>query len=375
MPEKRVSWAELFFDLVFIYAVTRISLLLGVDHTALGLLQALVAFVPVYWLWVGAAIQTNHRDVTRPLMRLALFAVALVALFMALALPEVFASSSERALLFAGAYWVGRLVLAAVSFSGPEHPIVSPYLVSLVVTAPLLVVGAVLPPDGRTALWAVAAVADLAAPRLLRSRLASNHFVAAHLAERFGLFVLIALGESVVVIGESAEEHRLDLATGAAVAGAFVLACALWWVYFHFAADAVRHALATAEAQLDIARTVLSYGHLSFIAAIILVAVGLHEAVAHPTEELSPGYAYLLGGGVALYLLSFGYTRWRMFRLLSTTRVTAGVVALAATPVLPLIPALAGLALLAVVVIVLNVYEWLSNDRIGWRFRLGRRAS
>ncbi|TQS47151.1 low temperature requirement protein A [Cryptosporangium phraense] len=366
MAEKRVSWAELFFDLVFVYAVTRISLLLGTDHSALGLLRGLIAFVPVYWLWVGTAIQTNHRDVARPVLRIALFAVALVALFMALALPEVFA---ESALLFAVAYWIGRFVLAAVSVSGPGHPVVSPYLVSVVATGPLLVVGALLSPGPRTVVWALAALIDLATPWLLRSRMASIHFDAAHLAERFGLFVLIALGESVVVIGESADEHGLDLASGVAVAGAFVLACALWWVYFHFAADAVRHALATAEVQLDITRTVLSYGHLSFIAAIVLVAVGLHEAVARPTEHVG----YLLGAGVALYLLTFGYTRWRMFRLVSKTRVTAGVAALLVTLGLPLMPALAGVALLAAVVIALNVYEWLTNDRISWRARLRER--
>ena len=136
------------------------------------------------------------------------------------------------------------------------------------------------------------------------------HFDAAHLAERFGAFVLIALGESVVAIGAAAaSEDRLSLASGVAVAAAFALVCGLAWVYFHFAADAMRHSLATARVQTDITRLVLSYGHLLFIAAIIMVAVGMHQAVTHPGDPRVARRA--AAGGTALYLATFGFTRGR----------------------------------------------------------------
>ncbi len=108
--EKRVSWAELFFDLVFVFSVTEVSTLILHDYSFAGLLRALVVFVPIYWLWVGTAIQTNQRDMSDPVLRLRIFAVALTAIFMALALPGSYADSG---LLFAVAYWCGRLILGA----------------------------------------------------------------------------------------------------------------------------------------------------------------------------------------------------------------------------------------------------------------------
>jgi low temperature requirement protein LtrA len=368
--EKRVSWAELFFDLVFVFAVTQTSALLGADHTGGGLLRALIVFVPVYWLWVGTSIQANQQDISGVVPRLRVFAVALVGVFMAIALPDAYGATGP---VFAVAYWVGRLVLGSALLRRGERsgmlPL-NPYTISMVLTGPLLVVGSLLPDVGREVVWAVAAVIDLATPTLLRSRLRGMHFNAPHLAERFGLLVLIALGESVVAIGVSAEGH-LDLWVGVAVAIAFVLSTGLWWVYFHFAADAVRHALATAQVQLDITRLVLSYGHLLFIAAVIGLAVGLHEAVAEPTHALSWSATGLLFGSTALYLAAFGFTRWTMFHLVSKTRLTAAAAVLVALPAAPFVPAVVALVLLALIVAVLNAVELRLNDRIGWRARRG----
>ena len=177
----------------------------------------------------------------------------------------------------------------------------------------------------------------------------------------------------MVAIGSSARDGRLTVAVGCAVAAAFALCCGLWWVYFHFAADAVRHSLATARVQLDIIRLVFSYGHLSFIASIIVVAVGMRESVARPGDELSWSTAGLLFGGTALYLATFGFTRWTMFRLVSVTRLTTAAVVLALLPLAPHVPALAAVAALAVVVAVLNVVELLRVGQIGWQAKLSRR--
>jgi low temperature requirement protein LtrA len=326
--------------------------------------------VPVYWLWVGTAILTNQVDISPAPARLRVFAVALVGVFMAVALPDAY---GPLGILFAVAYWVGRIALATALLHWPRRPtLLHPYLVSVLLTGPLLVVGALLPEGPRLVVWAVAAAIDLAGPTLLRSRIRAMHVDAPHLAERFGLLVLIALGESVVAIGASAHtDGHLDIAVGAAVAVAFVLSAGLWWVYFHFAADAVRHALATAAVQLDITRLVLSYGHLLFIAGIIALAVGLHEAVAEPLHPLSWGATGLLFGGTALYLGTFGFTRWAMFHLVSRTRLTAAAAVLVLLPVAPFLPALAALGLLAVVVAGLNAVELRINHREGWRARTG----
>jgi low temperature requirement protein LtrA len=372
--EKRVSWAELFFDLVFVVAVTRVSGLLTDSHSWAGVGQAVVVFVPIYWLWVGTAIQTNLQDTSRAVLHLRIFAVALAGVFMALALPQAY---GRLGLLYALAYWVGRLVLgiALVMASARTRVIpLNPYTVSMVLTGPMLVAGSFAHGDAREAVWAVAALIDLSTPTVLRPQLRRMHLDAGHLAERFGLFVLIALGESVVAVGTAAGAVELTVGRAFAVAVAFVLSCALFWVYFHFAADAMRHAMATAKVQLDITRLVLSYGHLAFIAAIIFTAVGLRESILEPGRHLSWAFAGLLVGGTALYLASFGFTRWAMFRLVSWTRLTAAGAVLALLPLAPHLPALTTLTAIALVLVVLNTVELMRVEQIGWRAKISGRA-
>jgi low temperature requirement protein LtrA len=372
--DKRVSWAELFFDLVFVVAVTRVSGLLEHHHSWGGVVRAIVVFVPIYWLWVGTSIQTNLQDTARPVLRIRIFAVALAGVFMALALPEAY---GRLGLLFALAYWLGRLVLGiGVVIASARNRVIpiNPYTVSMVLTGPMLVVGALVHGDAREAIWAVAALIDLSTPTVLRPQLRRMHLDAGHLAERFGLFVLIALGESVVAVGTAAGVEELTVTQGFAVAAAFVLSCGLWWVYFHFAADAMRHAMATAKVQLDITRLVLSYGHLAFIAAIIFIAVGLHESILEPSHHLSWSFTGLLVGGTALYLASFGFTRWAMFRLMSWTRLTAAAAVLVLLPIAPHVPALATLFGLALILIVLNTVELMRVEQIGWRARRPERV-
>jgi low temperature requirement protein LtrA len=370
--EKRVSWAELFFDLVFVVAVTRVSTLIERDQSLRGLVQALVAFVPIYWLWVGTAIQTNLNDVSRPALRLKIFAVALAGVFMALALPEAYAHSG---LLFAAAYWAGRIVLGwrILAHIGSGIP-ANPYSVSIFATGPLLVVGALLPGEWRLLVWGIAALLDLSSPTLFRRRLLAMHMDPSHLAERFGLLVIIAIGESLVAIMTSSPEH-LSPINLIAIALAFVVSVGLWWVYFHFAADAVRHSLETATVQLDIARIVLSYGHLCFVGAIIVMSVGVHDIVADPVEHPSWAVVGLLYGGVAFYLATFGLTRWAMFRLISFTRLGAAALTLMVLPLAPYVPAVASLAMVAVILVALNGVEFMLNQRIGWRTLLQRRAT
>src|SRR2546430_7426447 len=161
------------------------------------------------------------------------------------------------------------------------------------------------------------------------------------------------MGESVVQIGVAASggpsAAPLPADRLVATAGAYALACSLWWVYFVFAASAVRHALAEARIHADVVRPVFSYGHLLFICAIIAVAVGLAEVVAAPGTHLHGGPAGLLIGGCALYLATFGYTRWRMFPAVSWTRLGAAPLCPAVLPVAPPGPAPAvGLALVRI---------------------------
>jgi low temperature requirement protein LtrA len=360
--ERRVTWAELFFDLVFVFAVTQDSVLLHADHGPVGVLRAVVVFVPIYWVWVGTSIQANLNGLDRPVDRLAMFGVALGGLFMALAVSDAY---DGRSVLFAGSYWASRLILGSRLVLG-GHFSWNPVSVSMVVTGPLLLLGAVLGGDARLVVWALAAALDLSTPTLFRRRLQGIHYDAGHLSERFGAFVLIAIGESIVAVGAPAAAARhLHAAELASVAVAFALSCGLWWVYFQFATDAMRHALATARVQLNVTRHVLSYGHVLFIASIMTIAVGMTEAVSRPTEPLPWDVVLLLFVGCAVYLAAFGYTRWMMFRKVSSTRLAAAAAMLVAMPLARVLPAIAALGIAAAVLAVLNVVEYLrvSRDR------------
>ncbi|MFD0330252.1 low temperature requirement protein A [Streptacidiphilus monticola] len=331
ITEKRVSWAELLFDLVFVLCVTQVSALLHAHHDWRGLLHAFVVLVPVYWTWVGTSVLADITDTETPRGRLGIFAIGLTGLFLALALPQAYGS---RGLLFGAAYLAARWLLAAQIKLG-EGTLVGPMGVGAFLTGPLLLAGGLVDGWPRTALWGVAAAADLATPLAVRRKLLHIPFHPQHLPERFGLFLIIALGETLVSIGiPVASSARVTAAELVAVTLAYVLVCALWWVYFHYAADAMRHAMRTAAVPTDIVRQVLSYGHLSLVTGVIGVAAGISAAVTHPDRLLGVQTAILLFGGTALYLATFEYTRYRMFRLHSTTRLAgaAGVAVAAPSP-------------------------------------------
>jgi low temperature requirement protein LtrA len=352
--DKRVTWAELLFDVVFVFAITQVSALLHDDHSWAGVGRALVVFVPIWWAWVGTTIHANTHDVDTVPDRLGIFAAGLCSLFMALAVTGAY---GPRGVLFGASYLVLRLVLAALVFRGWRNVPVNSFSVGLLVTGPLLLIGGLFDGPARVALWGVAAVVDLVTPRLVRSRLARVRFHPAHLPERFGLFLILALGESVVAIGQVATIEAADAGRLLAVGAAFAFGCALWWTYFVYAAPAIHHAVATAEVQTDVVRPVLAYGHLLFVAGIIAVAVGLAESVAHPLAHLHLDAAGLLVGGTVLFLATFGYTRWRMFRKVSVTRLSAAAACLPVLPLALLLPAVATVLVLLAVVVGLNVVE------------------
>jgi low temperature requirement protein LtrA len=352
--EKRVTWTELFFDLVLVFAVTQIANLLHSHQDWATAGRALILFVPVYWAWVGTSVHANLHDVDNAVDRAGLLGLALCALFMAVSIPEAY---GENGLLFGGAYFALRVLLAVLYFRGRRITLITP-LVAATVSGPLMLAGGLVPLPWRTVLWGIAAIVDLATPRILRPRLTRLNFDAPHLVERFGLFLIIALGEMVVDIGATAAAlPRLTPAVIGAVTAAFVLAAGLWWVYFVYATSAIRHALSTAQIQTDIVRPVLSWGHLSFVAAIIAVAVGLTDAVAHPTQVLGWAAAALLFGGTALYLATFGYTRWRMFHTWAKTRLSTAAIVLVLLPFADGVPALLAVSVLALVVAALNAIE------------------
>ncbi len=353
LAEKRVTWVELFFDLAFVYAVTRASELLQEDHSPLGMLRALVVFIPVYWVWVGTTMHANLHDPDTTRDRLGIFSVGVCGLLLAITLPHAW---HNHGVWFGGAYWAARLVLLLLVTGRENRHAFTTFTVGASVTGPLLVAGGLLHDDSlRLVAWSAAALVDLATPQVAASRLARVPFQPDHLTERFGTFIIIDLGETVVATAAGAE--HLDWLHVAALLAMFTVACGLWWVYFSFGPDAIRSALEETEARIDLIRPVLSYGHLALIAGIVAIAAGIGRAVADPTESLPVDVAILLFGGTALYLVTFAFTRWRLFHTIAVPRLSAAVVVLTLFLLATRVWALISVVLLAITLITLNVIE------------------
>ena len=345
--EKRVEWVELLFDLVFVFAVTQVAARLGQEPTWHGVLAAFAAFTPFWWSWVGTAVLANSADMTATVNRLRVFAIGGCSLVMTVAVPSVFDGGGW---LFACAYAVLRTVLLQWWFAGVARRrwAPSPFTWSSFVTAPLLLVTVPLDGDAQVVAWAVVVLGELASSTLFRARLARLRINVTHMPERFGLVVIIALGETVVAAAAGLGGH-LDPEHVVALLLAWVLVCGLWWLYFAHSAAAIAYALETAESPSRVVRWIFSYGHYGLTLAVIAIAVALEHVVHSPGGRLH-GEQWLLCGGTALYLAVFTWQRWLMFRTVSPTRAPAAAAALLLGVVASFGPGMVGLALVAALV-------------------------
>jgi low temperature requirement protein LtrA len=304
--ERRTAWPELFLDLVFALGITEIAALAHQELTGVHLARTLVVLVPLYWAWVGTSVHVNTHGADTNLDRLGILAIALCALFMALSIPSAF---HGRAVVFATSYLALRAILSLLVAGGKKMN-VQPFLVSVIVTGPLLLIGAFVTP-AQLPIWGLAAAMDLATPLVLRRTLVQTHFDPGHLPDRFGSFLLVALGESIIAIGlPAASARHLEPEVFAAVAASFVLVSTLWWLYASFGAPSTARHLAKATAQTDVVRQTFAYGHLVLTASVISISVGFRAIVAAPDRHLPLGVAAMFLGGTAVYVASVGITTW-----------------------------------------------------------------
>jgi low temperature requirement protein LtrA len=275
--EQRATTLELFYDLVFVFAVTQVSHLLLAHLTWTGVGEAVVALLVVWWAWNYTTWVTNELDPESTAVRLLLIALMLASLLMAVAIPQAFGA---HALLFAGSYvaiQVGRhafLTFAAASPGTVERERAGRILTWFVAAGTLWVVGGIVDEPARVALWLAALVLDYAAPFVLywvpgRPRLTGDTWEVGteHFAERFQLFVIIALGESIVVIGATTSELRLTVTRAVAFGLAFLLTAALWWLYFNYVARIAQRRLELAADRTTLARDAYTYLHVVLVRA------------------------------------------------------------------------------------------------------------
>ncbi|MEV6768162.1 low temperature requirement protein A [Nocardia sp. NPDC051030] len=360
---ERASWAELFFDLVLVFAVTQAAHL-PVGHptwTAVG--QAVLLLAVMWWSWVGTTLAVHGvEDSNR--QRMFLFACGLCMFFMAITAPHAFDGHAQP-VIFASAHLVLRLMLwnemrrkGAFAGAGGFGMWLNPYTVTAV--AALMLLGAGIGPEGgvRNGIWIAAVLLAFGGPALFARRLQAMQFGATHLPERFALFVIIALGEMVASVGSQAAETHLGVSSWLSIVLIFLLACGLWWLYFAYGFAAVEHSLRTNQLRGVVVRDVLSYGHLLMVVGLVLVAVGARGMVAHPTEHAHGPTGYLLPMGATLFVSGFVFTRWRMFGAPTVGRTSVALLLAVLTAASPLLPPIAILALVAAVIAALNGFEY-----------------
>ena len=357
--EERVTALELFFDLVFVLALTQCTALMAADPTWQGLVRGLLVLAVLWWSWVGYAWLTSVVDPEEGVVRLAMFAAMAAGLVAALSVPDAF---GDDALAFACAYGIVRaahiwLFTIASRDEADFRRSVTGLGTSTTLGVGLLVAASA--SDGllQGALWALALLLDVGGPLLFWSE--GWRLMPAHFAERHGLILIIALGESIVAIGigsHAVVDGSVVLAATLGVA----IAAALWWLYFDVFAWLASRRLSQAapgREQNELARDAYSLLHFPLVAGIVLAALGLKTTLAHVGDPLHGVPAAALVGGLGLHLLGHVGLRWRLVRSVSRQRLVGALALLALFPVAVELPALATLALAFAVLCAVIVYE------------------
>lgn len=365
---------ELFFDLVFVFALTQVTAFIAHDLSVKTLVQAVLMLAVVWWCWVGYSWLSNVVKADEGATRVAMF-VAMGAMFLiALAIPEAYQDlpgGISGPVVFALGYLVLRMVhlLLFLMVSGNDAALrkqVLRFTPTVIGGTALLLVAAGQSGTTQILLWGAAVLADYGGTLVIGSkgwRLNS----AKHFAERHGLIVIVALGESIVAIGVGVT--ALPISWPIVVAGTFGLAvsASLWWIYFDTAALLAEQALSRSrgEHRVAMARSAYTYLHLPLIIGIVLIALGLKKVLEYVGDEAHHTLAdklygvplWSMYGGAALYLLAHVAFAWRCYRHVKVQRLVVAVVLVALVPLAAKLPALASLGVLAGLLAALNAFE------------------
>jgi low temperature requirement protein LtrA len=305
---QSVTFVELFFDLVFVFAVTQITAKLAHDLTAEGVLRSILIGWLVWWAWTQFTWTLNPADTTHQGVRIVVLAATAAAFVMAASVTRSF---TDEAIWFALPYVTVRLlglglqVRVEMERVGAQHAAVYRWAGASLIGLALVLLGALVDSDVRALIWLGAIGADLVAA-LIAGREASWDLNPAHLSERHGLFVIIALGESLIVAGVAVAEAELSPGLMAVAGASIVVACLLWWTYFGWLKDELEERFAAADPAHvgPLARDAYSFAHFPLIAGIVGFAAAVEESVLHPDDPMPEAVLAALGIGVALFVAS-----------------------------------------------------------------------
>jgi low temperature requirement protein LtrA len=357
--ERKTSYLELFFDLVFVFAFTQVTALILEDTSVEGFLRAALVLAMVWWAWSAYAWMTNAIDIENVVTRLIIFAAMAAGFFMALAVPDAF---QDEAPWFAVAYFVVRVLNPTLYLWRARGDAelargmarLAPWFL---VAATVALAGGFVDPDYRAWFWLASLAIDVVGT--LRVARVGWRVSPSHFAERFALIVIIALGESIVAIGIGTSELERDTTYALSVVVAFAGVAALWWAYFDFTAIAAERALhrASPQARGPLARDVFTYFHYPIVLGIIFYAVAAKKTLEHPLDPLSEAGRWALGLGVALFLASFALMRFRVIRRIAWERLAAAAAALVVAVALDGTDAIVTLAAVILVLVLFVAVE------------------
>ncbi|WP_027583621.1 low temperature requirement protein A [Bradyrhizobium sp. Ai1a-2] len=334
---SRVTYAELFFDLVFVFAVTQISHTLLHHFTPIGAVQVTLLFLAVWWVWVFTAWVTNWLNPELTPVRILLFLMMLGGLVLSTTIPTAF---EGRGLWFAIAYavmQVGRTAFWLVStphhWTAVRHNAIR-ILAWLSTSAVFWILGGLSEGESRLWLWIIALVIEYVSPaarfwipRLGPSSLEAWAVEGGHMAERCALFIIIALGEAIVVNGATFAELSWTTEIVLAFVSSLVGSIAMWWIYFHKGAEAGSELISTSAESGKLARLAYTYLHMPIVAGIILTAVADELVLKHPGGRSDLKTILSTIGGPLLFLIGTILFKLSIRGFLQLSHI-AGIVAL-----------------------------------------------
>ena len=368
--EQEVSALELFFDLVFVFAITQVTGFVAHDATWTRFFEGMAILAVLWFAWESFVWLANSAASDEGAVRVVLLTAMGALLIVSLAVPHAF---DDDALVFGLAYFAVRAAhnsaYMIVSRDDPQLRAVVLRLASTVFPAAALLVAAGIVDGGaRTACWVAALTVDYGG--LMARGVEGWRVEASHFAERHGLIIIIALGESIVSLGVGASGLELDVGLIAGALLGMAVAGAMWWAYFDFVALVAERRLRRAprDERVRIARDSFTYLHLPMVAGIVLFALGVKKTLAHVDEDLGAVPAVALCGGAALYFLALSAFKRRNIGSFNVPRLVAASGLAVLAPIATTLPALLDVALVAAVSVALIAYEFVAyaefRDRI-----------
>jgi low temperature requirement protein LtrA len=306
--QRTATWLELFFDLAFVLVVGELAVGLRNDLTFHGALVFAGLFTSVWWAWAGFTFYDNRFDTDDLVYRLAKLAAMLAVAGLAASATD---ATGELAAQFALCQAALRIVLVCLYLRAARHvaqarTLIAEYVVAEGLAGALWLVGAVAPAPLRYLCWAVAVAAEAAAPIMATMRSAGLPLHFEHLPERFGLFVILVLGESIAAIAVGVHETHWEPVTGTVAVLGFIIAVSMWWTYFDLAGAAATQTLADRGGHRStLLHDIYAYGHWPIALGLAAAGVGIQDAILQGGQPtLGSGIRWVLCGGVALYLLA-----------------------------------------------------------------------